>query len=161
MKTIPHCLECGQPISWGVHEFSQQLYGHSLCMKDQWLLGESGATAQVVDVYLALKSRNFPLVLEYFDGHKHVDIALPGKLYIEVNGAYHQSDWKTMNDLTDFVYSPGKKIPTIIISNAIVENPGTFAHVVDELSKACRLMLKPSYEFSVACAPPLTRAQLQ
>jgi hypothetical protein len=161
MKTSPQCLECGKPISLGVHEFSQQLYGHSLCMKDQWLIVESGATAQVVDLYLALKSRNFPLVLEYFDGHKHVDIALPGKLYIEVNVAYHQANSQAMTDLTRSVYSLGRKIPTIIISNAIVENPGTFAHVVDELSKACRLMLKPPCEISVACAPPLTAAQLQ
>ena len=69
-----------------MHEFSQELYGYSLCMKDQYLLGESGATAQTVDLYLALKARNFPVKLEYFDGYKLVDIAVPGKLYIEVSG---------------------------------------------------------------------------
>src|SRR5437867_3837319 len=103
MKTIPHCLECGLPISRGVHEFSQRIYRHSLCMKDQFLIEESGATAQAVDLYLALKSRNFPLVLEYFDGYKHVDIALPGKLYIEVNGGYHQANRQAMTDLTHSV----------------------------------------------------------
>jgi hypothetical protein len=130
-------------------------------MKDQYLIGESGATAQAVDLYLALKSRSFPVVLEYFDGYKHVDIALPGKLNIEVNGLYHQVDRQAMTDLTRSVYSLERKIPTIIVSNAKLDNPRTFAHVVDELSKACRVMLKPSYEFSVACAPPLTAAQLQ
>src|ERR1700681_473437 len=122
MIAIPHCVECGQPISWGVHVFSQRLYGHSLCMKDQYLIAESGATGQAVDLYLALKSRNFPLVLEYFDGHKHVDMAMPDKLYIEVNGPCHQTGLQAMKDLTRFVYSLEKKIPTIIISNAMLDN---------------------------------------
>jgi hypothetical protein len=161
MKTVPRCLECRQPISWGVHEFSQSIYGHSLCLKDQCIIEESGATGLAVDLYLALKSRNFPLILEYFDGYKHVDMALPGKLYIEVNGPYHQAGWQAMTDLTRSVYSLEKKIPTIIVSNALLSNPLTFSHTVDELSKACRVMLKPSNEFSVALVPPLTPAQLQ
>jgi len=161
MKTIPYCLECRQPIPWGVHVFSQRLYGYSLCMKDQYLIGESGASGQAVDLYLALKSRNFPLVLEYFDGHKQVDMAMPGKLYIEVNGPYHPADRQTMKDLSHAVYSLERKIPTIIISNALLDNPRTFDHVVNELSKACRMMLKPENVYSFTAAPPLTAAQLQ
>jgi hypothetical protein len=158
---MAYCLECGQPISRGVHEFSQQLYGYSLCLKDQCLISESGATAQVVDLYLALKSRSFPVVLAYFDGFKQVDIALPGKLYIELNGDYDQQNIKVIADLTRSVYALKRKIPTIIISNTMLDNPVNFAHITDELSKACRMVLKPSYEFSVACAPPFTAAQLQ
>src|SRR5712672_720854 len=75
MKTRFYCLECRQPISPGVHEFSQEIYGYSLCMKDQLRIEESGATAQAIDLYLALKARNFPVELEYFDGYRHVDIA--------------------------------------------------------------------------------------
>jgi hypothetical protein len=161
MKTIPHCLECGQPLSRGVYIFSQRIYGHSLCMKDQFLIEESGATAHTIDLYLALKSRNFPLVLQYFDGYKHVDMAIPGRLYIEVNGPFHQADWETETDLTHSVYSLEKKIPTIIITNALLENPRSFAHVVEELSKACRLMLKPANDFSMVFGPAFTAARLQ
>jgi hypothetical protein len=161
MKAKPHCIECGQPISQGVHEFSQQIYGYSLCMKDQYLIGESGATAQTVDLYLALKSRDFPVVLEYFDGYRHVDIALPGKLYIELNSGYDLPNIQVIADLTRSVYSREKKIPTIIISNDMLHNPASFIHIVHELSKACMVVLRPSYEFSVACAPPFTAAQLQ
>ena len=161
MKTIPRCLECRQPISWGVHEFSQRLYGHSLCMKDQCLIGESGATAQAVDLYLALKSKNYPVVLAYFDGHKHIDIAMPGILHIEVTGSYHATNSCYLSDFTRAVYSLEKKIPTIIISIALFDSPGTFNHVVQELSKACTVMLKPSHEFYFAYAPPITVAQLQ
>lgn len=142
MKTIPCCLECGQPLSRGVHLFSRRIYGHSLCMKDQWRLEESGATALAIDLYLELKSRNFPVALEYWDGHKHVDIALAGKLYIEVNGPSHNSRSQIMTDLTRTVFSLEKNIPTIIIPNAMLENAKLFDHAVNEISKACRMVLK-------------------
>jgi len=159
MKTTLLCLECGLAISRGVHEFSQRIYGHSLCMKDQYLIEESGATAHVVDLYLALKERNFPIILEYFDGHKHVDMALPGKLYIEVNGPYHLAKQQAMVDLTRSVYSLEKKIPTIIIPNALLENQQSFTHAVEELSKACKVMLGQRSILSSMLA--VTAAQLQ
>jgi hypothetical protein len=142
MKTIPCCLECGQPISRGVHLFSRRIYGHSLCMKDQWKLEESGATGRTIDLYLSLKSRNFPVALEYWDGYKHVDIALPGKLYIEVNGPYHNSRNQIMTDLTRTVFSLEKNIPTIIIPHSMLENAALFEHAVNEISKACRMVMK-------------------
>jgi hypothetical protein len=161
MKTIPQCVECGKPISWGVHVFSQRIYGHSLCLKDQCAIAESGATGLAVDIYLALKSRKFPLVLEYFDGQKRIDMALPGKLYIEVNAHRYQNSYQAMSNLTNSVYSLEKKIPTIIISDTILGNPESFEHVVNELSKACSVMLKPTHAYSFTVAPPLTLAQLQ
>jgi hypothetical protein len=159
MKTTLLCLECGLPIPQGVHEFSQRIYGHSLCMKDQYLIEESGATAHAVDLYLALKERNFPIILEYYDGHKHVDMALPGRLYIEVNGPYHRAKQQAMADLKRSVYSLEKKIPTIIIPNSLLENQQTFAHTVKELSKACRVMLGQRSVLSSTLA--VTAAQLQ
>jgi hypothetical protein len=161
MKKIARCLECRQPISRGVDEFSRRIYGHSLCLKDQCIIGESGATAQAVDLYLALKSRNFPLVLAYFDGHKYIDIALPGILNIEVTGPDSLMQTELMSDLTRTVYSLERKIPTIIISIALLDNPGTFTHVVEELTKACRAMLRPTNELFIPFAPPLTAVQLQ
>ena len=161
MKTIPHCIECGIPISWGVHVFSQRIYGHSLCLKDQCAIAESDATGRAVDLYLALKSRKFPVVLEYFDGQKYIDMALPGKLYIEISEPHHQNNCQAMNDLASSVYSLEKNIPTIIISDRMLEDPGTFEHVVNELSKACNVMLKPMHTYSITLAPPLTLAQLQ
>ena len=160
MKTTFYCLECRQPISRGVHEFSQELYGYSLCMRDQFLLGESGASAHTVDLYLALKARNFPVELEYFDGYKHVDIAVPGKLYIEVSG-HDLAERQIIAGLAGNGYMLEMKIPTILISNTMLDKKRSFSHVVDELSKACRVILNPVCGFSVACAPPFTSAQLQ
>jgi hypothetical protein len=135
------CLECRLPISWGVHEFSQRIYGHSLCMRDQFLIEESGASAHVIDLYLTLKQRNFPVVLEYFDGHRKVDLAIPGKLYIEINGSYNLERYRIPTDLTSYVYSPERNIPTIIIPKASLENKRRFVHTAEELCKACRVIL--------------------
>ena len=161
MKTIPHCVECGKPISWGVHVFSHRIYGHSLCLKDQCMIAESGASGRTIDLYLALKSRSFPVVLEYYDGQKLVDVALPGKLYIEVNECHHQNNYQALNDLSGSVYSLEKKIPTIIISDTMLDDAESFEHVVNELSKACRVMLKTTHVYSCSITPPLTWAQLQ
>jgi hypothetical protein len=66
-----------------------------------------------------------------------------------------------MTDLTRSVYSLEKKIPTIIVTNALLNNPKSFNHTVNELSKACRVMLNPFNPFSFTIAPPVTPAQLQ
>jgi hypothetical protein len=122
---------------------------------------ESGAPGRTIDLYLALKSRNFPLVLAYFDGQKHIDIAMPGNLFIEVHERRRQNKSQALNDLTSSVYSLEKKIPTIIISDTMLENPDSFEFVVSELSKACIMVLKhvPARSFTVS--PPLTVSQLQ
>jgi hypothetical protein len=142
MKTTSNCIECGQPVSRGVHLFSNRIYGHSLCMKDQFKIEESGATARTVDLYLALKARSFPVVLEYWDDHRHIDIALPGKLYIEVNDPYYDKGRRIMADLSRAIYALEKKIPSLVIPVSILENPVTFEFAVNEISKACRLTMK-------------------
>jgi hypothetical protein len=129
-------------------------------MKDQFLLGESGAAAHTVDLYLALKARNFPVRLEYFDGYKHIDIAVPGKLYIEVSG-HDLAEKQIIAGLAGDSYMPEMKIPTILVSNTMLGKKRNFSHVVNELSKACRVLLNPVCGFSVACAPKYTEVQLQ
>ena len=158
---MAHCTECGCPISAGVNEFSLRIFGYSLCMKDQYLFGESGAAAEVVDLYLALKSQNFPVVLGHFDGNRLVDIAIPGKLNIEVYETDDPVNFRILKELTGSVHTLQNKIPTIMISMAALSNPKNFARLVPELSKACRAVMKPLYEFSVSCATPFTAAQLQ
>lgn len=51
-------------------------------------------------LYGALKKRGINSVTEYWDGHKHIDIAIPGKLYIEVDGVQHLNDAEQI--ITDF-----------------------------------------------------------
>lgn len=159
MKPAYYCLTCGLPISQGVHQFSQSIYGHSLCLRDQFMIEESGAAARTVDLFLALKSRGFPLVLEYFDGNKRVDMALPDKLYIEVNECYTHGYYQMIADLVGTVHSLEKNIPTVMIPCSMLENPLSFEHAVKEISKACAMMLKKPVISSMV--PPLSAAQLQ
>jgi hypothetical protein len=155
MKTTIDCLECGRPITRGVHEFSQSIYGYSLCLKDQCMITESGASGQAVDLYLALKSRNFPVVLNHFDGYQHADIALPGKLHIEVNNPFQDNAAQVYRE----DYPPEQHVPTIFISNSSLENTDTFNHIVEEVTKACRVMLKN--RMLPECFIPFTISQLQ
>jgi hypothetical protein len=159
MKTHPHCAECGAPISWGVYDFSQEVFGCPLCLKHQVFNTESCATPWAKNLYLALKSCRIPVVLEYFDGHKLVDIALPGKLYIEINGPDHYNSIQAMTDLTRSVYSLQENIPTISIPNYLLENPETFKLTVEQLTKACRTLLVKSSFWELAHT--LTPVQLQ
>jgi hypothetical protein len=159
MKTTHHCLACGKPISDGFFEFSTEVYRFPLCIRHLFLIEERGTTFQVLNLYFALKERDFPVVLEFFDGYKHIDIALPGQLYIEVNGPYHEMANQAMTDLSRSVYSLEKKVPTIIISNKILNSPRGFAHAVDELSKACRVMQNQSVVSDLAQS--VTAVQLQ
>ena len=142
MKTIPHCLECGIPVSWGVHLFSRRIYGHCLCIKDQCMIEESGATAHVVDLYLGLKAAGIPVVLRHFDGCQYADIVLPGKLYITVKGPFSKERNQNMTDLFRNMDSGQKRFLTIHISNAILQNPDTFDLALKEIAKICRKLMK-------------------
>jgi hypothetical protein len=159
MKTIPQCLECGIPISQGVHEFSQEVFGHSLCLRHQAGIIESGATEEAIELYLALKDHQIPVTLEYFDGHQHIDIALPGKLYIEVKGDQHYHSIQAFTDLTRSVCSLKENIHTIAIPNYLLNDPETFRLTVAELTKACRSLITKSSFWELAHT--LTPVQLQ
>src|ERR1700712_2749768 len=92
MKTNPVCIECGKTLSEGVNNFSLEVFGHPLCMRHQAIIMESDVSEQATYLYLALRSRNLPFVLSYFDGFKQVDMAIPGKLHIEVSGMHQPAN---------------------------------------------------------------------
>ena len=144
MKTSRNCLECGKLLTEGVEQFSMEVYGYPLCLKHQAYITESGASPQAIDLYFALKSEKIPVVLKYWDGHKHVDIALPGKLYIEVNGSYHYESIQALIDLRRTVYSLKGDISTIWVPNYLLSQPALFHQTVEELTKACRSLMNPA-----------------
>jgi hypothetical protein len=159
MKTTHHCLACGKPISDGFFEFSTEVYRFPLCIRHLFLIEERGTTQQALKLFFALKEREFPVVLEFYDGYKHIDIALPGQLYIEVNGSYHELANQAMTDISRSVCSLERNIPTIIISSKTLNSPRGFTHAVEELSKACRLMQNHSVMSDLAQS--VTAVQLQ
>ncbi len=159
MKTNPVCIECGKPLSEGVYNFALEVFGHPLCMRHQAIIMESGVSEQATYLYLALRSRDLPFVLSYFDGFKSVDMAIPGKLHIEVSGMHQTADKIAMTTRSPLVLSAKFNIPTIVIPDCLFQNPGTFHKTVDELVKYCRPLISQSSFYHLAHS--LTRAQLQ
>lgn len=143
MKTALKCLECGKYLTGGVEEFSLDVYGYPLCLRHQAQIVDSGLGQQTIDLYFALKSEKIPVVLEYWDGHRHVDIALPGKLYIEINGTQHYENIQALIDLRRNVCAMEKNISTILVPEYLLSHPGLFRLTVQELTKACKSLMKP------------------
>jgi len=138
MNDLYHCLQCDKSITKGVSDFSKEVYGVSLCIRHQILIHESIATQEAKALFLALKFNKIPAVLEYSDGIKTIDIAIPGKLYIEVDGRHHDDSDQALTDLLRNFHSWNKeKIPTIRIPNSLVNDPKLFRKAVNCLTEMC------------------------
>jgi very-short-patch-repair endonuclease len=86
------CSICKENISEQVYDFSAKRFGAGLCMRHQ-----KTVTPQALKLSRALKSYDVEHTLEYSDGHKHVDIAIPSaKLYLELDGMQHAFSPKQM-----------------------------------------------------------------
>lgn len=147
MKTNLNCLECGKQLTDGISEFSIDVYGYPLCLKHQAYIDESSAAQHAIDLYFALKSKKIPVVLEYWDGRKHVDIAIPGKLYIEVNGVHHYQSIQALIDLKQSVCDLKENISTIFVPDYLLDHPAMFRLTVEELVMACRSLTSPVSSF--------------
>lgn len=159
MKTNPVCIECGKYLSEGVHDFSLEVFGHPLCMRHQAIMMESGVSEQATYLYLALRSRDLPFVLSYFDGFKNVDMAIPGKLNIEVSGMDQSVNRLALTTQSPLVLSANFNIPTIVVPDCLFQNPKTFHKTVEELAKYCRPLMNQSSFYHLAHS--LIPAQLQ
>ena len=143
MENIYQCLQCGVSISEGVSEFSRDIHGVPLCFTHQRWIEESPATDEAIAFYFALKSNQIPVVLEYKDGGKTIDIAIPGKLYIELESKQATNSDKDLKDLLISFESWKKEIPTIRIPNSLVYNHHQFKFTVNRLTEMC-MDLKPT-----------------
>jgi hypothetical protein len=131
-------MQCDIPISKGIHDFSHEVYGVPLCIHHQILIYESMASQEAKALFLALKINKVPAVLEYSDGFKTVDIAIPGRLYIEVDEDQNRDADQALTDLLRTYHSWSKeRIPTVRIPNALINNPYLFKKAVSCLSEMC------------------------
>lgn len=95
-------------------------------------------TPQTEILNQALVKRGLHTITEFYDGHKHIDIALPfAKIYIEVDGLQHLM--KADQILADFErehYSDMKGFHTLHIPNLIIEKDVTkVARAIEKLAK--------------------------
>lgn len=79
-------------------------------------------TQQAKDLHQALVNKGIAADLEFWDGHKHLDICIPAaKLYIEVDGMHHFTNPDQM--ARDFIrdhYSDDEGFSTLRIPNQVV-----------------------------------------
>jgi len=80
-------------------------------------------TKQEQVLFEALISNNIPVYRQKWDGHKHIDIAIPKyKLNIEVDGPLHSKRLKTAcSDLRRTYYSYAKGYVTLRIPNILID----------------------------------------
>lgn len=80
-------------------------------------------TPQAKRLYEALINKGVVAKLEFYDGFKTVDIAIPkAKLFIEVDGLNHFTDSKTIiRDLSRNHYTDGDDKRTFYVTNQILD----------------------------------------
>lgn len=75
-------------------------FGKALCMthqKTSYANRQQTVTPQALRLSRALKDLHVDHELEYYDGYKHVDIAIPtARLYLELDGTQHAFNPKQM-----------------------------------------------------------------
>ena len=123
---MPDCIKCGK--------YTKYKNGHcSSCYNDKKqpekyitkkeLKARTKSTPQAKKISDALREKGIPTTLELWDGHKHIDIAIPKyNLNIEVDGEQHNTKPKqALADLKRTFYSFKKGYFTLRIPNSLVE----------------------------------------
>lgn len=80
-------------------------------------------TKQAKELYELLKQRGVNASPEYWDEHKHIDIAIPdAHIYIEVDGLQHFTDpEQIVKDFKRTYFSEEDHFDTIHVPNLIIE----------------------------------------
>lgn len=91
------------------------------------------STPEAEKLFWALKKRGIPTTLKKWDGHKHIDLAIPKvKLNIEVDGAHHNfKSEQALSDLKRTTYSLKKEYYTIRIPNSLIKDENSFKETVN------------------------------
>jgi len=82
-------------------------------------------TPQVTNLYNALRERNIKCEIEFWDGHKHIDISIPWAMIdIEVDGLHHYTNPEQIRSDFNRNYWSIKRddFDTLHIPNIIIEN---------------------------------------
>ena len=85
------------------------------------------STPEAQKLYEILLKMGFNAKLELWDGHKHIDIAIPDYMVnIEVDGKQHQSKKQALADLKRTYHSFKKDYVTLRIPNILVQEDTLF-----------------------------------
>lgn len=129
------CSQCKETISEEVYQFSVDHFSRALCREHQKENNPKTYTAkrssknkpeptpEAITLYNILKKLGYNAKLEKWDGHKHIDIAIPDlKINIEVDGMQHSYDKnQALADLKRTSYSFKKGYMTFRIPNKLIQ----------------------------------------
>jgi len=80
------CNFCKRIIDEKTYEYSKEKLGKPLCRTHQGSLSQK-------KLFLELRKKGIDCEYEFFDGHKHIDIAIhDAKMYIEIDGPLHETN---------------------------------------------------------------------
>ena len=89
----------------------------------KYLKARDRSTQETIRLFDALKEQGVPAYIDKWDGHKHIDIAIPkAKINIEVDGIQHNTRSKqALADLKRTYYTFKKGYFTLRIPNSLIK----------------------------------------
>lgn len=120
------CNQCRAVITEEEYEYSNKKFNKALCRKHQKEFASETpkSTPEAKKLYFELKKRGIPAELEKWDGHKHIDIAIPSaKINVEVDGGQHNfKSEQALADLRRTYFSFKKGYFTLRIPNSLIRD---------------------------------------
>ena len=121
------CKDCNKSVSPETGQLAKDRFGVLLCKRHMDLLDriieENQTPVEAIQLYYALKEAGANPMLEWWDGHKSVDIAISRvKLNIEIETDYHLiTHEQAINDLEEAMHSFKNGFTTIRIPHVVVK----------------------------------------
>ncbi|TKD65931.1 hypothetical protein [Flavobacterium sp. ASW18X] len=121
------CCDCKKDISFLEQQKSLEKYGVALCQRHSSLIDKirrnNNTPLEAVQLYYALKEAGTNPMLEWWDGHKSIDIAISRvKLNIEVETEYQMlTHEQAIQDLEEAMHSFKNGFTTIRIPSVVIK----------------------------------------
>ena len=102
-------------------------------------------TQEARDLQEALKQKGVLVYVELYDGHKHIDLAIPrAKINVEIDGIKHLTDPnQILADLSRGYYSHKKGYDTMHIPNEMIRSH--LKEISEALAEASKIREKKIY----------------
>jgi len=121
------CIDCNKNIGYDAFKKSTQTLGVELCERHTQLIKkvilENDTPLEAVQLFYALKEAGANPMLEWWDGHKSVDIAISRvKLNIEIDTDYQLiTHEQAIQDLEEAMHSFKNGFTTIRIPHIVIK----------------------------------------
>jgi len=121
------CKDCNKTVTSEIGRLSKERFGVTLCERHfnlvNKIIEENQTPIEAVQLYYALKEAGANPMLEWWDGHKSIDIAISRvKLNIEIETDYHLiTHEQAIQDLEEAMHAFKKGFTTLKIPNVAIK----------------------------------------